>query len=227
MSLPGNISLSAVRSGIAEIRELRFLTKDTYVVRFERNGFAFTPGQHIIVGLPGSSQFREYSVYSGEQDDFLEILVRKVIDGNLSLRLKECRPGQFITVRNSEGNLVLRPSEIEHEKHFFIATGTGIAPFHSYVKSFPDLDYFLLHGVRYGTERYDRTFYDPERYVACTSGDRQGDFYGRVTDYLRENEPDPGWLFHVVGNGKMIYEVYDILRQKGIERGRIRSEVYF
>lgn len=196
-------------------------------MRFERNGLDFAPGQHLIVGLPGSSQYREYSVYSGIHEHKLEILVRRVIDGNISLRLKECRPGQYVFIKGSKGNLVLRSEEIEQEKHCFIATGTGIAPFHSYVRSYPGLDYFLLHGVRYSTETYDRSSYDPERYVACTSRDRQGDYFGRVTDYLRGTEPDRDRIYHVVGNGKMIYEVYEILRQKGIERGRIRSEVYF
>ena len=38
----------------------------------------FKAGQHIIAGLKGELDQREYSVYSGENDDYLEILVREV-----------------------------------------------------------------------------------------------------------------------------------------------------
>ncbi|NJM14595.1 MAG: hypothetical protein HC896_03735 [Bacteroidales bacterium] len=42
----------------------------------------------------------------------------------------------------------------------FLATGTGISPFHSIVNSLPGLNYKLLHGVRYINEGYDKADYD-------------------------------------------------------------------
>ncbi|MEZ5071519.1 MAG: FAD-binding oxidoreductase [Bacteroidales bacterium] len=209
------------------IRDLRFLTNNTYVVRFDREDMQFRAGQHISAGPRDSAQLREYSIYSGEQDGHLEILVREVTDGNISVRLKECQPGQLARIRGPRGRLVLGQEEISGRTHVFIATGTGIAPFHSYVRSYPGLDYRIIHGVRHAGEAYDRDHYDAGRYILCTSKDSRGDYQGRVTGYLKEQPADPEALYHVVGNSQMVYEVYDILREKGVDASAMRSEVYF
>ena len=55
------------------------------------------------------------------------------------------------------------------KKYLFVATGTGIAPFHSIALSHPGLDYKIVHGIRYGAEAYERNAYPANRYVACAS----------------------------------------------------------
>jgi len=44
---------------------------------------------------------REYSIYSGEKDDYLEVLIKEVDNGDLSKRFKNCKPGDklFYDVR--------------------------------------------------------------------------------------------------------------------------------
>jgi NAD(P)H-flavin reductase len=54
----------------------------------ERNGMNFQTGQFVLVNRLNSLNQREYSVYSGEQDGYLEILVREVTEGNVSPKLK-------------------------------------------------------------------------------------------------------------------------------------------
>ena len=112
-------------------------------------------------------------------------------------------------------------------KLVFIATGTGIAPFHSFVKSYPGIDYMLIHGVRYNNEAYERNDYDPLRYILCTSKEKNGSYKGRVTRFLPGYPVDQDMLFYLCGNNSMIYEVYHILRNKGIQDERIFTEVYF
>ena len=84
-----------VSTDFHKIIQIRFLTERTFVLRFDRGNLQFKAGQHIIVGLKGELNQREYSVYSGEKDDYLEILVREVLDGNVSLQLKHCKPGSY------------------------------------------------------------------------------------------------------------------------------------
>ena len=60
-----------------------------FILRFERNGIEFEPGQHLIVGPADIADMREYSVYSSTGDPFLEILVREIPDGYVS-RLLGC-----------------------------------------------------------------------------------------------------------------------------------------
>jgi ferredoxin--NADP+ reductase/benzoate/toluate 1,2-dioxygenase reductase subunit len=111
-------------------------------------------------------------------------------------------------------------------KLVFIASGTGIAPFHSFVRSYPGIDYTLIHGVRYKNEAYERDDYDPTRYILCTSKNNGG-HKGRVTRFLPGYPVERNMLFYLCGNNSMIYEVYHILRDKGIPDENIISEVYF
>jgi ferredoxin/flavodoxin---NADP+ reductase len=221
------VSGPAVDEGLYKIRHIRFLTESTFVLRIDRGNLQFKAGQHIIVGLEGALNLREYSVYSGENDDYLEILVREVFKGSVSLQLKQVKPGQLLQVNGPFGSFGLETFNIFSRKHIFIATGTGIAPFHSFVRSYPGINYILLHGVSSAKEAYDRNDYDPHHYILCSSKEKNAGFTGRVTKFLSGYPVDPEMLFYACGNGSMIYEVYHILRDKGIPVENINSEVYF
>ena len=216
-----------VSANLHTIIQIRSLTERTFVLRFERGNLQFKAGQHIIVGLEGELNQREYSVYSGEKDDYLEILVREVLDGNVSLQLKNCKPGNVLQVNGPFGSFGLEKFNMFSRKLVFISSGTGISPFHSFVRSFPGINYTLIHGVRYNNEAYERNDYDPRRYILCTSREDNGGHKGRVTKFLPGHKVDADMLFYLCGNNNMIYEVYHILRNKGIPDENIYTEVYF
>lgn len=71
------------------ITEIRHLTESTFVLQLERRRLPFQTGQFVMLRRPGSIEQREYSVYSGEQDDFLEVLVREITGGRVSPGLKK------------------------------------------------------------------------------------------------------------------------------------------
>ena len=123
-----------------------------------------------------------------------------------------------------------------HQKWIFIASGTGIAPFHSYIRSFDELDYTIIHGIRYQEEAYDKENYPSARYISCTSKDTSGTFHGRVTDYLRTRPADLNAVHMLCGNSNMIHEVMDILTEGSayivvpeahVEEGRTRANRIF
>lgn len=206
---------------------MRFLTGYTFVLRFSRENLQFRAGQKLVVGLVGDLDQREYSIYSGENDDFLEILVREVRDGNVSLKLKNCRPGDQIQANGPFGSFGIEEFDRYAGKHLFIATGTGISPFHSLVRSYPGINYTLIHGVRLRTEAYDRDEYEPARYILCTSKEKIDGRKGRVTSFLAGYRVSPGSMVYLCGNGSMIYEVYHMMRNKGVPAEKIFSEIYF
>lgn len=187
----------------------------------------FQTGQFILLNCIGDVDHREYSVYNGESDNFLEILVRAIEFGKISGKLKRLKPGDEIGVDGPFGFFRFDPEKFLPPKFLFIATGTGVSPFHSFVRTYPDLDYQLIHGVRFGSEAYDRADFEKEKIALCTSGDENGDFYGRVTDYLSGKEIDTNTQCFLCGNSEMIYEVFDILTGKGVPVSNIFSEVYF
>jgi ferredoxin-NADP reductase len=207
--------------------QTRFLTESSFILRFTREDIHFRAGQHIIVGLKGEMDQREYSIYSSEEDDFLEILVKEVKDGNISSKLKHCNKGDVLQVNGPFGSFGIEAYNRNSRKHIFIATGTGISPFHSMVRSFPGINYTLIHGVRQSSEAYERDEYDPARYILCTSKEKSNGRKGRVTGFLSKFRVTDDMLFYLCGNGNMIYEVYHILRDKGVPDESIISEVYF
>ena len=210
-----------------KIISVRNLTDSAFVIRFERLNFQFQTGQFVMLKIPGSLENREYSVYSGENDDFLEVLVREVKEGIFSGRLKKLKSGDEIDVNGPFGFFKFNPEKYASQKFLFVATGTGISPFHSFVRTFPDLDYQLVHGVRLKEEAYEHADYQKEKVTLCLSGDEGGDFYGRVTDFLFTQKIDRETNCFLCGNSEMIYEVFDILTGKGIPVSNIYSEVYF
>lgn len=205
----------------------RYLTDLTFVLRLERKGLKFQAGQFISLKYNNSVGQREYSVYSGEKDDFLEVLVREVEGGKVSGRLKKLKPGEEIDVEGPFGFFKFNPDMFPSNKFLFIATGTGISPFHCFVRTFPALDYQLIHGVRFAEEAYEHIDFDQDKVTLCTSGESKGDFYGRLTDYLFTFKPETGINCFLCGNSEMIFEVFDILTAKGVPVSNIYSEVYF
>ncbi len=210
-----------------KIKEIRHLTESTFVIRLDRNGLVFQTGQFIIIKFGNSVDQREYSVYSGEKDNFLEILVREVEGGKISGKLKKLRAGDEIEVDGPFGFFKFNPEMFKSKKYLFVATGTGISPFHSFVKTFPELDCQIIHGVRYANEAYEHDDFGKDKITLCTTADSDGDFYGRVTDYLFMQKPDRDTNCFLCGNSEMITEAFDILTGKGIPVSNIYSEVYF
>ena len=206
---------------------MELLTTSAYIVRFERKNIDFRAGQYVTVGLKDDAEQREYSIYSGENEDFIDILVREVPDGDLSLQLKHCRTGQMLDVKGPAGSMTLQDKDIKRMHFAFIATGTGIAPFHSIVKSHTAIDYTIIHGVRFAEECYGKDDYDARRYVLCTSGEDNGNFAGRVTAYISGISFTENTLYYLCGNSSMIYDVYALLRNRNTPLEKIRTEVFF
>lgn len=210
-----------------KVKEVRHLTKLTFVVKLERNGVEFQTGQFVLLQINGELDQREYSVYSGEQDDFMEVLVREVDGGKVSGKLKRLKAGDEIGVDGPFGFFRFNPKSFSTQKFLFIATGTGVSPFHSFVRTYPELDYKLVHGVRYAEEAYDHADFDKGKIMLCTTGDDKGGFKGRVSGFLMNEKLDTDTNYFLCGNSEMIYDVFDILTGKGISVSNIFSEVYF
>jgi len=210
-----------------KILEINHLTPQAFIIRFERNGLNFTAGQYIFLGKHGEFEQREYSIYSGEQDDYIEVLIREVQEGFVSKVLKRCEEQEYVEVDGPIGGFLLEKDEIATQKYLFIATGTGISPFRSFIKTYDNLNYTILHGVRHVEEAYEREKYDPNLYTLCTSQDGSGDFQGRVTEYLKQQGLPGDVIYYLCGNQDMIHDIYDMLEEKGIPDEKIHSEIFF
>ncbi len=210
-----------------KIEEVRQLTDETFSLKLPKARFAFKAGQHISLGIHGDYQSREYSIYSGINDDNLEVLVKEVEKGYFTPKLRKLKAGDLVEIHGPFGKFGMEPKDAESGKFVFIASGTGVAPFRSIVRTYPEIDYILIHGVRLAKEAYDRHEYDSDRYILCTSRDTKGNYQGRLTGYLKDCTFSPETQFFLCGNSDMIFDSLEILKEKGFERDQIHCEVYF
>jgi ferredoxin--NADP+ reductase/benzoate/toluate 1,2-dioxygenase reductase subunit len=221
------MAIVKTKNSIVPVLNTRHLTNSTYVIRIARDGMEFEAGQYISLGLPGNAEKREYSIYSSMEEDYIEVLVKEIDEGIVSKQLKQLQPGAHAEMDGPFGFFTLDEASQSGKELVFIASGTGIAPFHSYIQSYRTLNYKLVHGVKYGDEAYEFEAYDPSRYILCTSRDNRGDYQGRVTDFLKAQPVRSGADYYLCGNSQMIHEVYDILTDQEVDTDRIHAEVYF
>jgi len=203
------------------------LTPGTFILRLDRNCFEFKAGQYVILRVPDHKEGREYSIYSGTEDDFLDFLIREIPAGRFSNYLRNLTPGSELDVEGPKGFFISDQMSIQGLPSVLIATGTGISPFHSYIKSYPDLNYTLIHGVKYAVESYGKEAFNTDKAIICSSQDSYGNYNGRVTDYLKKSGFDKNAVYYLCGNAAMIDDASTLLENSGIKPENIRSEVYF
>ncbi len=209
------------------VLDIEHLTPETFVLHIERKDFMFEPGQYVVLRDPETGEGREYSIYSSILEDRLSFLVREVKRGDFSRFLKNLKWNDELIVEGPNGFFILDEKNKNGTPALFIATGTGISPFYSFVKSFPDLNYTTLHGVHFGDEAYGKEAFQEDRYCLCTSRVDEGDYFGRVSYYLKQNSVDKETICYLCGNSDMIDEVTTILESYGIVPENIRTEVFF
>lgn len=197
-----------------EVLNRIWLSNLTFEIKLSRPpSFEFLPGQSIRVVHQRLE--RDYSLVSGPADPTLALCIRNVPDGSLTPHLATAKVGSMISFTGPHGYFTFRPS---NRPPLFIATGTGVAPFASMVRSGVK-GFILLHGVQGTSELYYEALFRTvsERYVPCLSGSVTGSarpedvFKGRVTDYLKGNFPFGLYDFYLSGRVDMVREVTHIV----------------
>ena len=208
-----------------EIIEQRWISKKTFEIRLSRPGtFNFSPGQRISLKLNNFE--RDYSLASSPDESHLSLCIRHVEGGQLSRVLGAAAKGTRFSFYGPHGYFTFKPSQ---RPAVLVASGTGIAPFRSMVRS-GITPQFLLHGVETSAELY----YAKElqaasgTYIPCLSQSEksQTHFAGRVTDYLRRHLPPANYDFYLCGRREMIRDA-TLLVDELFEGSFIYTETFF
>ena len=206
----------------------------------------FRPGQFMNLGLtlPGGFVSRSYSLASAPGEP-LEVLLARVADGALTPALFELGVGGSVTLDPKPQGFFTFDYVPPHRELWLVATGTGLGPFLSMLRSGAAFAggqrVMLVHGVRGPGELAHR-----EELEALTR-ERPGAFHfipvlsrepeagclsGRLTAALAdgslENRVDTAISAeksHVMlcGNPAMIDDVIAILGARGLRRHRQRT----
>lgn len=209
-----------------EIVENSLIAPGIFSLIFDRK-FDFIPGQVIKLTSDASIPPRMYSIASGLDEPIVRIIYDLKPEGLLTNALKTLKMGDFIEVSEPFGNFICKPASA-----WWIATGTGIAPFYSMFRSGRSKGITLLHGAR----QEELFLFSQEftaglgnNYIPCCSGDKMPDtFNGRITDYIKKTEVlPPDTIYYLCGSAEMVVEVRDLLISKGVKFDAIVAEIYF
>jgi ferredoxin/flavodoxin---NADP+ reductase len=208
-----------------KVLSIRETGKNAWIISIPKKD-AVQAGQVIALTTDPEIPRRLYSLCNGENDTTLSFLFDVKKEGLLTPRLSHLRPGSEILVSKPHGNFLILPGP-----DWMIATGTGIAPFRSALRSGKASGKTLIHGAAYRDSFYfsDEFASDPSvSYIQCCSREKfPGSFHGRVTGYLEKATLHADIKYYLCGRTEMIVEVRDLLIRRGIPFGQIITEIYF
>jgi len=202
------------------------IAPSVFVLSFLRS-FSFRAGQVIGIGLSPDDDPRLYSIASGEKDETIQILYNIKPGGHLTPSLAGLRTGDQIWITPPFGSY-----QGTTEPAYWIAAGTGLAPFYSMYRTGMGENKILVHGGR----RLDSFYFGNElssafgnRYIRCCSQEDSPEvFHGRVTQYLEELTSLPSDMkYYLCGSAEMVVECREILLAKGVPFNQIVAEIYF
>ena len=221
-----------------KIINIEFINENLfYLVLSNSFGIKYEPGHCFSIKIPKININREYSICSIYGDKELVFLIRK-IDGGLftSYLINNLNKNDSLTLNGPYSEFFF-PKKTQnnnlYDKYYLIATGTGVAPYISYVRQFSYLKpkIKILHGIRLISDMIPELLIDDIEYVpAISKEDSKKHFNGRVTDFLRAEKFDytTNTCYYLCGNRKMISQTYDILvNEKEISSNNLISETFF
>jgi len=212
------------RKKILSVKQI--VKNSVYQVSFARN-ISFKAGQVVALTTNLKIPPRLYSIASGRNEDEIRIIFDHIPEGVITSQLSKLKKGNTIYVSDPFGEFTCDDSPA-----YWIASGTGIAPFASMFFSELSKNKILIHGGR----RLDSFYYENnfipalgDNYIRCCSQEKgDGVFEGRVTDYLLQCHDLPtDYNYYLCGSAEMVVETRDILISKGVAFDKIIAEIYF
>lgn len=202
------------------------LAPGIFLLSFKKK-YEFLPGQVVKIALDLIHPPRIYSICSGDFEKEIRILYNLKDDGLLTPKLATLTKGDKLFVSKPYGSFIGTK-----DPAWWIATGTGIAPFVSMFQSGLWENKTLFHGVKFLNQFYfgdDLDWALGDNYIRCCTREKtDGIFYGRLTSYLKGLDIIPKNIkYYLCGNGMMVVETRDLLIQAGVPFENIMAEIYF
>lgn len=210
------------------VKGLHPKTDSLFELVLERGNILFEPGNCVAL-FNDEAESRPYSISSGIEEEVLRFLIRLAPDGAVSSWLAKRKPDDQVQVSEPFG--WFRPGQsAPDERAVFIATGTGIAPFLSCLRSWPQRPPLAcLYGVSVAAEAFalDELRVLPNFQLAVSREATSSDFHGRVTGLLERPPWGPQIHYYLCGLDAMIDEVSSWLEQHKVDYTQIHREVFF
>lgn len=237
-----------------QISKVHSATRDAIAVTFDvpehlTEAYSYEPGQYLTLrtSLDGKELRRSYSICSALQDNRLRVAIKRVSGGVFSNWAAEnLLPGASIDVMQPQGNFCLKQSEQTSRHIVAFASGSGITPILSIVKTAlnaePDAKVTLVYGnrsssgVMFKDELADLKDDYLGRFNLVWVMSRESQdiplFNGRI-DYEKCSHILTHWIepediddVFVCGPEDMMLAVSRALQDKGVDKTRTKVELF-
>lgn len=215
-------------------------TETLFSLRVQDVQLRFRAGQFVRIALDveGERVARAFSFVNPPHDPVLEFYGVIVPEGPLSPRLARLRAGEALQVASNPAGFLVLSEVPEADTLWLVATGTGIAPFLSILRTDEPWRRFrrviVVHGVRHARElAYRETIAStPAKYVTMVSREpHPGSLAGRIPAALRDGRLeaaagvaiDAGSHFMLCGNPEMLRDTTAALVERGLRKHRRRA----
>ncbi len=209
----------------------------------EPNRLEFKAGQYLSLEVTEAGLRRSYSLSNNPQTtNQVELLVDLSPGGPGSKFFKQLEFGQEVNFLAPLGEFVVPndlPATIDHL--YFIATGSGVAPFKSMIENQlrhqGDQRQLTLHwGMRHAdelfwldewrelTETFDNFHFHP---VLSQAPEAWSLCRGRVTDCLQVHSQSPTAAYFLCGSNTMINDTKLLLKNQAVASSNIFFEKYY
>ncbi|MDP7324449.1 MAG: FAD-binding oxidoreductase [Candidatus Woesearchaeota archaeon] len=197
----------------------------------------FKPGQFISIVIEenGKTKLRPYSLFNPpSQKDSIDFLYKLIPEGLSTPIMWKSKPGDEFELKGPFGRFLF-DEKTENKEHWFIANGTGVAPFHSMLLEFlpksPEKNFHLIFGVRSKEhlcmhddlcaliDKYPNFTYTP-----TLSRENWEGSMGRVQAHLPEDLSNK--TFYICGLKEMVNDTKALLESKGVDKKDIHLERY-
>ncbi|NOY66463.1 MAG: ferredoxin--NADP reductase [Gammaproteobacteria bacterium] len=230
---------------------------DLYSLKISVDPIKFKAGQFASIGMEENNEIlaRPYSLVNTPHDPILEIHFNTVIEGHLSPRLARLGKGDVVHVSDRTGGLLTIDEVPDVPNLWLLATGTGIGPFLSILKTDEPWKRFKNIVLCYSVMTHEKLAYQtdiekfqsdyPEqfRFIPFITREKvAGTISSRITTSIENGELEKQAAlqlssdsnhFMLCGNSTMISEVTTLLESRGLRRhkrrepGHIAIEKYY
>jgi ferredoxin--NADP+ reductase len=232
------------------VLENRKWTDTLFSLRVEVPSLRFEAGQFVRIALDigGERIARPFSFVNAPDDPVMEFYGVIVREGPLSPSLARLKTGEPIYIADNPAGWLILSEVPPAEDLWLVATGTGLAPFLSILRTEAPWQRYrkviLVHGVRQPDELVYRELIEelvrrhPGKlsYVRFTSreklpGARAGDLHGRIPAAVADGRLEAAAVpiapersqFMLCGNPDMLIDMQAALTARGLKKHRRRS----
>jgi len=171
----------------------------------------------------------------------LEFLYRVIPGGRMTPHLAALAPGAEMTIAGRGGHPISGEVDTAPEGIVLVSTGTGIGPVWGYaamaLEAGLKLPIKLFAGFREEadaclqeelTQLADKHPHFEWYFSLSKPGPAWKGLHGHVTESMPDLVgPIRNLHFHLVGNGEMVVDLYQVLMLAGLKDERVTSEIYF